>query len=330
MIKLTCTNARKKSITFNNEDGKLMADSVLLENVKHVFIFPCTLTSGDVEIVILFHTPTSINNKTELFLRRNWCNQPMGKFNDDEDDLSVKELNDAVQKLFESCTTTILTGGFEGRVEKTFELSRIFVANNYIISPNAKLIRSLENCNAIFFERVTSYTRTFDMTCIFGNATFSVVSIQRKVSFAYVKDVLKKHQIYETGPDPIPWNMMLKKKQEEKLSWKQMHDLISGENDTSDDDESEWSEGQTDDDENEEDEESEESEDCVDDEDEVDYIDYPSSEESDDDSSLDYNRDYDAWEANETPSKKRKVAVDECIVKDTINDMITKIENDAC
>lgn len=303
MLKLQCTNARKKSYNFNVVDGKLFADDCVLENIKKVYYFPCTLTEGDTEIAVQFSSPSAVNNKTELYLRRNWCSQPTGKFTEDEDDKAVAELNASVLKLFDGHDVVTLTNGFDGRVEKTFDMSTVFVADNCLVSPNAKTMFSLDACNAVFLERVTSYTRTFDVTFVTDNVkTFSIGSVQRKLHMNAVKDAFQKYGVYETGPDPIPWPLMLKRKMADNLTWKQMHELISGGNNTSDDDESEWEEGDTDAEEEldeEEDEEDYPSEGC----------DTDATEELTDDSDDELagcNDDYDAWELSEQPSKKRR------------------------
>jgi len=303
MIKLHCTNARKKSYNFTVVDGKLFADDCVLENIQKVYYFPCTLTEGDTEIVVRFSSPSAVNNKTELYLRRNWCSQPTGKFTEDEDDKAVAELNASVLKLFDGHDVVTLTNGFDGRVEKTFDMSTVFVADNCLVSPNAKMMFSLDACNAVFLERVTSYTRTFDVTFVTGDVKiFSISSVQRKLHMNAVKDAFQKYGVYETGPDPIPWPLMLKRKTVDNLTWKQMHELISGGDNTSGDDESEWEEGDTDAEEELDDDEEEE--------------DYPSegcntddTEELTDDSDdelADCNDDYDAWESSGQPAKKRR------------------------
>lgn len=306
MLKLYCTNARKKSFNFKVADGKLFADDCVLENIQNVYYFPCTLTVGDVEVVVCFNSPSAVNNKTELYLRRNWYSQPTGKFTEEDDDKAVDELNASVLQLFDNYDITTLANGFDGRVEKTFDMSAVFFTGTCLVSPNAKTTLSLEACNAVFLERVTSYTRTFDITFVTGNApnvkTFSIGSVQRKLHLSTVKDVFQKYGVYETGPDPIPWSLMLKRKTNDNLTWKQMHELISGGNSTSGDEESEWEEGDTDVEEELDDDEEEE--------------DYPSggcntddTEELTDDSDdelTDCNDDYDAWEQSEQPTKKRR------------------------
>ena len=326
MSKFTCVNARKKSITIEKKDGTLIADGNPLQNIETIYIFPCTLSIGDCEVVISCRDATHINNKTEVYLRRNWCNQPLGKFTDDEDDKSVAHLNESIVDLFDGQNIVTLSESFEGRVEKTFDMSNVYVTDTHIVSPNAKTILPLKSCDAVFLERVTSYTRTFDVTFICGEKTFTIGSVQRKMYLQFVKNALKQYGVYETGPDPIPWPQMMRRKSKDNLTWKQMHDMITRSDNTSDEDESEWEEGDTD---CEEEHSSEEDE-----------VDYPTGEEdesdaynscssTDDDYCLEGNEDYDAYEARQT-SKRRKLIADDtrvdAVVKQVLHDMVAEVE----
>ena len=117
-----------------------------------------------------------------------------------------------------------------------------------------------------------------------------------------IKEIFKE-KLFITGPDPLPWNLMFKRKNEDNMTWKEIHEMITKVDDSDDGSDSEWCSGET---EESEDEESEE-------------IDYPSEEESEKSSeyltsssddcgyALDDNDDYDDWE-DSTPKKRKAIS----------------------
>ena len=274
-------------------------DDIELKDIKKTYFFPCSLTSGDAYLTIQFGSAPKNDGKKVYFFRRNWLNKPITASDDDE--AVVKELNYGLSSIVKHPYSfgEPINSGFEGRIDKTFEMSKIYDGGDVLISPQAKLFMEKKNIDAVFLERLTSYTRTFDATIIFGDSKLGISSIQRKKDIKYVKKTFRDVGCYETGPDPLPWNDMFKRKRQDKLRWDQLHTIITEVDDESEDDSSEWEEGQT--------EEEDDEEYDYPDEDEVDPDElkegiYVSESDTDDEliNVLD-DEDYDNWE-----DKKRK------------------------
>lgn len=239
-MQLTSTTYKNKTYELKSEDGKLYMGDVEMKDVKHVYFSPCSLRQGDAYLLFVFGTAPQKDGKKEYFFRRNWLKKPITK--SDDDIQVVNELNNAMMMLTKSVE---LKDGFQGRVDRTFSHSAIWVRNNAIISVEAKLYIPLDTIDVIFLERLTSYTRSFDVTLIMGTSTFSISAIQRKMYLASVKKAFHGKELYETGPDPIPWDSMFKRKKEDNLTWKDMHRLIS-EQESEEEDVSDWAPGNTD------------------------------------------------------------------------------------
>lgn len=282
-MKATCTTYKNKQYELTRKEGELYMGDVHLRGIKHKYFLPCSLSVGEAHLVFVFDTAPQDDGKTTYFFRRNWLTKPINKSDDDE--LVVDELNDAMKEI--AGDPDVLSDGFEGRVDGTYEQSVVHIRDNSIIAPAAKLYRTFDSVECFFFERITSYTRSFDLTLVTGEKTFTISTIQRKKYLQTIQNLLKGQQVYETGPDPIPWDAMFKKKKTDQLTWKQLHAII---NDQESEEEvsSDWAPGQT--------EEEEESDD--------DY-DYP--EEESEDSIADSASDSDEEDSDyERPTKRSK------------------------
>ena len=156
----------------------------------------------------------------------------------------VNELNESMKSLVKASVSE-LSDSFEGRVDRTFDQVPIWIQDDAFLSPKAKLYIPFGTIDVIFFERLTSYTRTFDMTLIMGSSHFSISTIQRKKYFKMIQKGIKSKKTFETGPDPIPWDMAMKR-HKDGISWEDIHSMIT--NIVSEEEEvSEWSPGNTDD-----------------------------------------------------------------------------------
>lgn len=287
-MQLTSTTYKNKTYELKSEDGKLFMGDVEMKDVKHVYFSPCSLRHGDAYLLFVFNTAPQADGKKEYFFRRNWLNKPITKSDDDME--VVNELNDAIMALTKM---EVLKDGFQGRVDRTFNHSAIWVRHNAIISVEANLYIPLDTVDVIFLERLTSYTRSFDISLVMGNSTFSISAVQRKMYLKSVNEAFHGKEIYETGPDPIPWDSMFKRKKEDNLTWKEMHKLIS-EQESEEEEVSDWVPGETEDD----------SEDEEDYPDEEDYDENELREDIyDEDSSTDSSEEEEEYEP---PTKKLK------------------------
>lgn len=295
-MKFTCTTYKNKIVELKEKEGTLYMDNIALD-IKKTYFFPCDLSHGDAHLAIHFNTPPKKDDKKVYFFRRNWLNKPITKRKNDDDEATVNELNSAIHELalsgegYVHCSIDQQVG-FEGRIDKTFDLSKIYSTDEVVISPQGKLFLEMKNIDAVFLERLTSYTRSFDLTFVYGDSTLSVSTIQRKQYLKLIKKVFAKKGCYETGPDPLPWGDMFKRKKADNLSWNDIHEILTNVEDVTEDESSEWEAGNT------EDEEEEDEYDYPDEEeyDENELKDNIYETESDDDDILD-DEDYDAWES---------------------------------
>lgn len=292
-MKLTCTTYKNKTVELNNTNNEIFMGNVALKDIKHKYFFPCALNKGNAYIVYHFNTAPQADGKMVYTFRRNWTTKPLIK--SDDDVKVVTTLNDSMYEQFvedEKLGTHMgEVKGFEGRVDHTYEQSDIYVVNDMIISPEAKLFKELKWVDCVFLERLTSYTRSFDLSLVMGDSVLSISTIQRKKHLKDIQQMFSSKAIYETGPDPIPWDSMFKRKKADKLSWKDLHDLIT-QQESEEDESSEWEAGETDDDEEDEYNYSEEEE-------------FDENELKDDIYESESDEDYDAEEAKRV-TKKRK------------------------
>ena len=203
-MKLNCSNLKFKKETFDFNDSHLHiihGDQKQSLKVKNKFFSKCTLKKGKAELIIDLVEP--YNKKNTLFFYMAWTHYGSDS---EEDDEIVNGINDDIVKRFQITDNELLQEdtAIEARVEKTFDLSKVYFSNTHVVSPNAKFIAP-RTFDAAFCERLTSYTKTFDLTMVKDKKTIHFTSIPRKQYFA----TIKKHfsSLYETGPDPLPWKL---------------------------------------------------------------------------------------------------------------------------
>lgn len=291
-MKFTCTTNKNKQVELTQTDGKLFMDSKEIKNIKTTYFYPCALNRGDAHLIVLLDDGSG-QNKT-YFFRRNWLSKPVKKMDDDVK--VVNELNAAMQVY----ASDILTheNSFEGQFDKVWEMTDIFIVPEGILSPAAKIFKDFKYIDCVFFERVTSYTRSFDISLIFGDSKLGISAVNRKKSLQLIKDKLSSASdvtnVYETGPDPLPWDNLFRQRKNTGVSWQQIHEMVSNQEDDEFDNESDWAPGETDEEEDEEE------------------YDYPSEEEeeeenfTDDDDLSDVLEDNDDYDTYETKTKKKK------------------------
>ena len=304
-MKFKQTNKSNKSVELSNKDGDLYLDDKKLE-IKQKYFTPCSGSCPEATLTLLLNN--KVNGTDVLFLEKQWDYNHNG-----EDDRPViNKLNDSIVELVQPSNDVLKS--FEARPDGSFDTCMVYVSKTHILCPLSQSIYDINAVEAVFFERVSSYTRSFDVTLIFPvdsrgkHNTFQFSAVDRKKNLNLVKDMFKT--AYETGPDPIPWALLLKKKKDENLSWDDLHKLLEDGQGEDEDEEDDWKPGETDEEEETEDEE----------------FDYPSEEEfdededeetdSDDEPGLEGNEDYDNWEENddsdedsdddEPPKKKKK------------------------
>lgn len=225
---------RKKTKVIK-ENGKIKFDEKEIIPVGS-FIIPATLKKEYAYVVV------ETNDKTYYLKSTSW----LEKESDESDDLSlVDTLNEKIEDIFSDsnqfCTANEET--FEALLEGKFEPYSIYMFKDSLYAPEFQWKLCLNNIDVVFLERLTSYTKTFDMTIIFKDKKFVHLSnIYRKKYFNNVERILNKWTVYKTGPDPVEWEDARHKHYQEGVAWEHVIDDVSAEEQS----EEEWVAGETD------------------------------------------------------------------------------------
>ena len=274
----TCSNLRNKKCNIKVDGEKVLVNEEEVK-VQTIRLIECSLTKEYVNVVLFLSE--KYKKKTELFLEYSWLhnNKKM------EDEERVEKANKDCTVLFDKldCFLKCNSGPentFEGRFDGTYDMSIIYNTGHFLVSPTTKTVLPLGELKSVFFERMASYQKNFDLTFGLRDETvISIYTINRKKFYKVVKDMFKEWEQYEGGPDPLPWPSILRTMKSEKLNWKQVADLfIGGEEADDDDGSSDWSEGSEEEDEEDDDAEFDELVDEDEEEDEVEEV----SEDDDD------------------------------------------------
>ena len=283
----------KKSIKVK----QLLEDLGGEENIDKKFFKPCTLTDGIACAVLILKQP--YKKQSVLFCTRDWSKKET-KYEDDSD--FVENFNKEMMESFaieEDDAMDEDTLQFEAVVGSQFEMTKVFAKKKFLLAPDAKFVLNTKHVKAVFLERMSSYTRTFDFNIVNEKEVMEEFSaIHRKDSHKTILSIFQDVPIYSTGPDPLEWTQLLQMKQENKLDWAGVYEMLTRrvENSDSEEEESEWEAGNT------EDEEDEES----DYEDEDEDYEEENSEELSDSSDDGPETDYDRYERLSRPTKKFK------------------------
>lgn len=274
-MKFTCSNLRKTDQLKTTEKGY----SFLKEefNAKNAYFIPATLKNEYAQLFMV--VDGTFKKKSYLhFKSQSWLTGITDDDCDDED--AVKALNKEVADTFEGVTevggTLPIDLEMSARVHKTTTMSPMLFCKGIILSADAVYYRKVDDIDVIFCERVTSYTRTFDMSVVLKDKTVETHSCmdRKRLSQIMSWSAENKIEIYQTGPDPLNWRDMHKCR--ETSTWGEINRMLNVETEDIDDEESEWDEGMT---ESESETESEE--------------DYPSEESESDYSETDEDEDED-------------------------------------
>lgn len=284
----------------NTKVNKLFEDIGGEDNVSKKFFKPCTLTDGIACAILILNR--AFKGQRVLFCTRDWSKK---ETNCEDDTEFVEQFNKEMIEAFnvpESTTMDETTLQFEAVVGGQFEMSKIFSVDSYLLAPDAKLVLNTKHVKAVFLERMSSYTRTFDFSIVNDiKVIIEFSAIHRRDSHKTILSIFKNVEVYTTGPDPLEWPQLLQLKKNNNLNWAGVHKaLLNVSKCDSEEEGSEWEAGNTED----EEEESEYSE-----SDEEDLESVRDSKSSGEWSSSEHEAsesDYDRYERLSRPTKKFK------------------------
>lgn len=238
-MKFTCTNLRKTETLGYESDVLKFGKNEL--KAKRVYFFPASLTEEHAQLFVL--VDGLFQKKSVLHLKsQSWL---AGIDDDTEDQVAVDALNFDVQECMKDMTSCEKDLTLPSRVHKTTHMSPTIFREGEILSAEGLYYRESKDIDVIFCERVTSYTKTFDLTVVLKNGKVETHSCMDRKSLKQLEEWASKNTIefYQTGPDPLPWKQMFSYHKDQ--SWKEINDLLN--HVSSDEDEgSDWEAGETD------------------------------------------------------------------------------------
>lgn len=238
-MKFTCTNLRKTETLGYESDVLKFGKNEL--KAKRVYFFPASLTEEHAQLFVL--VDGLFQKKSVLHLKsQSWL---AGIEDDTEDQVAVDALNFDVQECMKDMTSCEKDLTLPSRVHKTTHMSPTIFREGEILSAEGLYYRESKDIDVIFCERVTSYTKTFDLTVVLRNGKVETHSCMDRKSLKQLEEWASKNTIefYQTGPDPLPWKQMFSYHKDQ--SWKEINDLLN--HVSSDEDEgSDWEAGETD------------------------------------------------------------------------------------
>ena len=203
-MKVRCTNVKSKELVFERVENTYVLDGAVLD-VKNIYYEKSSGRDEFFTIVIALNT--TWKNRLTVFLQKSWLKQATG----DDDEKYYTALN---TEGIETCGGVELTDAFEGRVDGTMTMTKIYFKNNHIIAPEVKICKDITNMEACFFQRTAWYQKNFDMTFCNQKETFHIYSIP---------DTFKNRTfnvpVYSVGCDNLPWKYIMK----EENDWEELY-----------------------------------------------------------------------------------------------------------
>ena len=233
----------KKNVTFSYKDKKFYLNDENLLNVN-VYLTPASLTKEFAYLCIKLNVPLMQKKYGNcIFLRSDtW----LKKQTDEENDaIIVDNMNN---KIYDICPMTLLSMNIEATPGEKMEKTDVFIQDKQLICPELNFYFNFENVDVVFYQRFTSYTRTFDLTFVLKNKKRMDLSlIDRKKYMKELDQYFKENnmEVVKTGPDPINWHEAYEKHYKNNLDWSNVYKLDS----ETEEEEDEWVEGETDDEE---------------------------------------------------------------------------------
>ena len=291
-MKITCTNLRKTDIIKVADVGSSKSSTAVLTfmntplHSKEIHFFPATLTNEYAQFMVILNGEFK-KKKYLNFKSQSWLT---GVSDDTEDDKAVNHLNDEVLSLLNQLKTKSINHSnaltVPARVHGTTVMSPLTFGDDAVVSPGSVYYLNTSDIDVIFCERVTSYTKSFDLTFVLKNKKVHTHSCIDRKRINELRNRYQHIEFYETGPDPLPWKQMFNYHKDS--TWKEIHELITAVPSDDEDDDEEWV-----DDESEEDDDFDE---YVDDEEEEE--DYPEDD--------DYETESDEEDDDYAPSHKKR------------------------
>lgn len=270
----TCNSMKKRKgeLTHNKETNKLQWNGEDFES-KDLYYVPSSLTDEFVEVLV-----TRQEGKS-LYIKKTWLTK-------DTDDIEeVKTLNSTTLDIINKVNIPIQTleDYVEARLDGSTSMSKLYFNAKQLVCPEKYYVENASDIDVIFYERVTSYTKTFDISLVIKGGKVRTHSCVNRKLLSKFSDWASSNglEVFQTGPDPLPWGQIFKTKKSDDLSWKDIDEMLNPEEED-DDEESEYELSEEEDDDDDYDSaDFEDEEEDLGEESEEEYSDYPSGDEDD-------------------------------------------------
>jgi hypothetical protein len=235
-MKFTYKN-KTVDVIFKEENFFLNEENLLSHKIYFV---PATLTTEFAYVAVVLNDESMRKKYGEcIFLKSSsWLKKQTDEENDTE---IVEELNHNIKSYLKTNDLNIKVEAIPG---SKMEQDDVFIVDNQALCPMLNFYFNFKNVDVIFYERLTSYTKTFDITFVMKNKKRVSLSLVDRKQYLSVMDNYfeeNKIEVVKTGPDPVDWNDAYERHFQYKLDWKQVYMI---ESETEDDDD-EWQAGST-------------------------------------------------------------------------------------
>lgn len=235
-MKFTYKN-KTVDVIFKEENFFLNEENLLSHKIYFV---PATLTTEFAYVAVVLNDESMRKKYGEcIFLKSSsWLKKQTDEENDTE---IVEELNNNIKSYLKTNDLKIKVQAIPG---SKMEQDDVFIVDNQALCPMLNFYFNFENVDVIFYERLTSYTKTFDITFIMKNKKRVSLSLIDRKQYLPIMDKYfqeNKMEVVKTGPDPVDWNDAYERHFKYQLDWYQVYVV---ESETEDDDD-EWQAGST-------------------------------------------------------------------------------------
>lgn len=234
---------KNKTVDVIFKEEKIFLNEENLLSHKIYFV-PATLTTEFAYVAIVLNDESMKKKYGDcIFLKSSsWLKKQTDEENDTE---IVEELNNNIKSYLKTNDMSIKVEAIPG---SKMEQDDVFIVDKQALCPMLNFYFNFENVDVIFYERLTSYTKTFDITFVMKNKKrVSLSLVDRKQHLPTMDKYFEenKMEVVKTGPDPVDWNDAYERHFKYQLDWNQVYVM---ESETEDDDE-EWQAGSTESDE---------------------------------------------------------------------------------
>lgn len=232
---------KKKSFTALKELEQFVLNGEKVNGVDLYFV-PATLTTEYAYLIVVMKTNENKKKYGEcLFLRsESWLKK---QTDDENDSWIVDSMNNKIKDHFEPVDLSLHVEAMPG---SKMEKDSVFIVNKILLCPSLEFYFNFEDVDVIFYERFTSYTKTFDVTFVMKNKSReSLFLVERKKYMSTLDSYFKSKniEVVKTGPDPVSWDILYESHYKEGVSWKDAYEVPTD----SEEEEEEWVAGSTED-----------------------------------------------------------------------------------